>query len=313
MSSEWCRLHSAGDLPPLLFQYSWTREGYELYVTDLTSIWSEQLPHEAIVKRAEESATTIDPSEGNGQLEVFLSKIGEALRGDGGNATLHSGSQADSIELTTSTKLPAPLKPLRWTVSLLKEPPSTFTSRLLLPLLRDETSWGSRQRTLLDQLKQKDWVLGKLFDKAEALQIDLGTVFPAAAGLRSAHKGSTRSDAARFIKGVAPFDEQAWFAESGSSSSASPGIAANIARELLGSNNSRGLDELRPPQNKWWNALQRRPQISFSEEGNESEVQPVSQKDVPVRSSQFDLDLDGDATAESEDDEFQVRCKHPSQ
>ncbi|KAJ5212291.1 uncharacterized protein N7498_003937 [Penicillium cinerascens] len=310
MSSEWCRLHLAGGLPPLLFQYSWTRKGYELYVTDLTSLWSEKLPHEAIVKRAEESATTIDPSEGNGQLEVFLSKIGEALRGDGGNATLHSGSQADSLELTTSTKLPAPLKPLKWTISLLKEPPSAFTSRLLLPLLRDETSWESRQRTLLDQLKQKDWVLGKLFDKAEALQIDLGTVFPAAAGLRSARKGSTRSEAARFIKGVAPFDEQAWLAEFGSSSSATPGIAVNIAHELLGSNNSRGLDELRPPQNKWWNALQRRPEISCPQE-YEPEVQSVSQKDVPVRSSQLDLDLDGDATAESEDDEFQRQATPP--
>jgi XLF (XRCC4-like factor). len=190
MSAEWYRLHILGDFPPLLFQYSWTRQGYELYVTDLTSIWSEKLPHKAILRRAEENATTIDPSEGIEQLQVFLSKIGEALRGEGGNAKLHSGSQADSLELTTSTKLPTPLKPLNWTLCLAKEPPSAFTSRLLLPLLRDETSWESRQRALLDQIKQKDWVLGKLFDKVEALQIDLATVFPAAAGLRSAHKGT---------------------------------------------------------------------------------------------------------------------------
>jgi hypothetical protein len=159
----------------------------------------------------------------------------------------------------------------------------------------------------LDQLKQKDWILGKLFDKVEALQIDLGTVFPAAAGLRSARKASTRSEAARVIKGVAPFEEQTWLAESGSSSSATLGIAKNIASELLGSGSSRGLDELRPPQSKWWNALERRSEASSAQE-DESEVQPVSQKDTPVRSSQLDLDLDADATAENEDEEFQVRC-----
>jgi len=306
MSSEWHRLCISGDLPPLLFQYTWNRKGYELYVTDLTSIWSEQLPHKAIVKRAEEIATTIDFSEGTEQLEVFLSKIGEALRGDGGNATLHRGSQADSIELTTNTKLPSPLKPLRWSLYLMKEPSSAFTSQVLLPLLRDEASWESRQRTLLDQLKQKDWVLAKLFDKVEALQIDLTTVFPAVSGLRLGRKGSTRSEAARFIKGVAPFDEQAWLAETGSSPAATPGIAINLAHELLGSDNSRGLDGLRPPPDKWWNTLQRRP-ASFAQE-DESEAQPISQKGASVNHSQLDLDQHSDVTAESEDDEFQVRC-----
>lgn len=310
MSLEWHRLQISGAFPPLLFQYSWNRQGYELYVTDLTSIWSEQLPHERIVKRAEQCATTIDPSEGTEQLQVFLSKIGEALRGDGGNAKLHSGTHADSLELTTSTRLPAPLKPLKWTLYLRKEPPSAFTSRLLLPLLRDETSWESRQRALLDQIKQKDWVIGKLFDKVEALQIDLGTVFPAAAGLRSAHKGSTRSEAARHIKGVAPFDEQKWLAESGVPSSTISGVAANIAHELLGSND-QGLEGLHPPQKNWWYALESRPETSLSQE-NESEAQLLSQKDAPVMSPQADVDLDGDATAESEDDEFQVLAKHLS-
>ncbi|KAJ5684403.1 uncharacterized protein N7477_000748 [Penicillium maclennaniae] len=309
MSPKWHRLQISGAFPPLLFQYSWTRQGYELCVTDLTSIWSEQLPHKEIAKRAEQSATSIDPSEGAEQLQVFLSKIGEALRGDGGSAKLHRGPYTDSLELTTSTRLPAPLKPLKWTLYMTKEPPSAFTSRLLLPLLTDETSWESRQRALLDQIKQKDWVLGKLFDKVEALQIDLGTVFPAAAGLRSARKGGTRSEAAKHIKGVALFDEQKWLAESGVMSSAISGVAANIAHELLGSN-GQGLEGLHPPQTNWWYALGSRSETSFSQE-NESEAQPVSQKDAPVMSSQAGVDLDGDATAESEDDEFQRQATPP--
>ncbi|KAJ6131444.1 DNA double-strand break repair and VJ recombination XRCC4 N-terminal [Penicillium sp. IBT 18751x] len=309
MSPKWHRLQISGAFPPLLFQYSWTRQGYELHVTDLTSIWSEQLPHKEIAKRAEQSATSIDPSEGAEQLQVFLSKIGEALRGDGGSAKLHRGPYTDSLELTTSTRLPAPLKPLRWTLYLTKEPPSAFTSRLLLPLLTDETSWESRQRALLDQIKQKDWVLGKLLDKVEALQIDLGTVFPAAAGLRSARKGSTRSEAARHIKGVAPFNEQKWLAESRVVSSAISGVAANIAHELLGSND-QDLEGLHPPQTNWWYALARRSETSFSQE-IESESQSGSQNDAPVMSSQAGVDIDSDATAESEDDEFQRQATPP--
>ena len=157
MPSKWHRLSlSQEDVPPLLFQYSATRRGYEVYVTDLTSIWSEQLSHRETLSRADETATTIDPSEDPEQLDVLLAQIGEALRGDGGSVTLNSGSHADSLELTTSTNLPAPLKPLRWSLRLNKEVQSSLTGQLLLPLLREEAGWESRQQSLLDQLKQKD-------------------------------------------------------------------------------------------------------------------------------------------------------------
>lgn len=309
MSSQWRSLRlSQKGTPPLLFQYSWTHKGYELYVTDLTSIWSERLPHEQIVKRAEANAATIDPSEGAEQLDVLLSKIGDALRGDGGHATLNKGSYAGSLELTTSTKLPSPLKPLRWSLYLSKEPPSSLTGHLLLPLLKDESKWETDRRFLLDQIKQKDWVLGKLFDKFEALGVELGTVFPAATGLRISRKGSTRDQAASLIKGIAPFDEQSWLAESQKSSTGASGLAANIVHETIGPARDLDLAKLQPPKDQWWNDLEKRAEPSFVQEESQAatKIPHDTRAPKPAAPSDMDLGKDGESTAESEDDEFQV-------
>lgn len=304
MSLEWRRLRlSQEDLPPLLCQYTWTRQGYELYVTDLTTIWSERLSRKEILKRADDSATTIDPSEDLDQLDLLLTKIGEALRGDGGTTTtLNSGAISDSLQLNTSTKLPAPLRPLKWTIQLSREPASSTTSHLVLPLLRGEASLESRQRTLLDQLKQKDWVLGKLFDKFEVMGVDLGAVFPGVAGLRTARKGSSRSEAAKFIKGVAPFDEQSWLAESESISS-STAVGSNLIHELVGSGNGHDLDRLRPSQEKWWSALQRRSEATPSQAEEPKKTSQISIKPIE---SQGDVNLDEDTASESDIDEFEV-------
>ncbi|KAJ5095784.1 hypothetical protein NUU61_005140 [Penicillium alfredii] len=309
MSFLWHRLNLPPDgLPPLLFQYIWTRQGYELYMTDLTSIWTERLPHKEVVKRAEADATTIDPSEDPGQFTVLLQKIGEALHGDGGKTTLKYGSQADSLELTTTTKLPAPLKPLRWSLYLSKASVSSVTSRLLLPLLREEAERESRQRSLLDQLKQKDWVLSKLFDKVETLGVDLGTVFPGAPGLRTIRKGSSWPDAAKFIKGAAPFDEKTWLAEARESSPGGLGLAANLVQEISGSASSRDLKDLTAPEDKWWNQLIRRsetlatPATPYQEEEEEEDEK---NKEPAITNTPKDIDLDADSTTGSEDDEFE--------
>ncbi|KAJ5174917.1 uncharacterized protein N7482_000794 [Penicillium canariense] len=313
MSSEWRRLNlQQEDSPPLLCQYTWTRQSYELYVTDLTSVWSERLSRKEVLKRADESDTTIDPSEGQEQLDLLLTKIGEALRGDGGTATLNSGSSPDSLEIRTSTKLPAPLRPLKWTLQLSMEGASLMTSRLVLPLLKDEASWESRQRSLLDQLKQKDWVLGKLFDRFEALGVDLGTVFPGAAGLRTARKGSSRSGAAKFIKGAAPFDEQSWLAESKETASIT---ASNLVHEITSSGGNRGLEGLGPPRDKWWSSLPRHSEPSPIEEEKEEEYSKdsASQSRDKAVYSQGDVDLDGETASESDIDEFERQEIAPRQ
>ena len=310
MPSRWQRLHlSQQGIPPLLFQYTWTRQAYEIHITDLTYIWSERLPRKAITKRAEEDATTIDPGEDQEQLDVLLEKIGEALQKGNESAILSSGAQTNSLEITTTTKLPSPLKPLKWSLKLSKEPLSSLTNTLLLPLLREEAEWESRQRLLLNQIKQKDYVLGKLFDKMETLGVDLGSIFPSAAGSRMSRKAITRSEAAKFVKGVAPFEEQTWLAERGLSHRV--GLATNLLHEISESGDSHALDTL-TQSHEWWHHLARPSETSAREASPiEEEISNDEDSKKPVETKETDAetketDAGADSTASSDVDEFQV-------
>ena len=295
MTAKWNKLPVPQEkVPPLLFQYTWTRQGYDLYVTDLTFIWSERLSREEILDRGDERATTIDPSEDPSQLELLLQKVGEALRGEQGTAvTIGSSASPDALELNTTTKLPAPLNSLRWHMQLKRESASAVTRHLVVPLLRGEASWESRRQNLLEQLRQKDWILGKLFNRFEALGADLTAVFPGVAGLRTSRKVHSRSEAAKFIKGVAPFDEKHWVADVESSPNIN--MVTHLIRELAGSGNDPTLENLRVPQEKWWCLLsQPAKDTSFSLQKAQNEQ------------FQADVDLDGDTASNSEADEFEV-------
>jgi hypothetical protein len=303
MPSKWQRLQlSQQGLPPLLFQYTWTRQGYEIHITDLTYIWSERLPHKAIAKRAEEDATTIDPGEDPEQLNVLLEKIGEALQKGNESVILSSGTQTDSLEIMITTKLPAPLKPLKWSLKLSKEPLSSLTIILLLPLLREEAEWEARQRSLLNQIRQKDYVLGKLFDKMETIGVDLGSVFPSAAGSRMSRKAITRSEAAKFVKGIAPFEEQAWLAETGVSDG--PGLATNLLQEISQSGDAHDLDSFAQSRGEWWHQLVRRSETSAIDASIEEEVPDEEDRGKSIETKH--IDEGGDSTASSDVDEFQV-------
>lgn len=318
MSSRWRKLPIQSDnlpsLPSLLFQYTWTRKGYEFYMTDLTSIWSEQLSHKDVLDRAEQGSTTIDPSEGDDQLDLLLTKIGEALGGSNGKPTINSGSRPDSIAINISAKLPAPLRPLNWSLYLAKGSTSSLTNLIILPLLKDEAAWESRQQMLLDQLRQKDWVLSKVFDRIEALGIEMGSIFPSAANIRSAKKGDTRSELAKVIKGVAPFDEQAWLAQSKGSCDSSS-VASDIAHELFGSKNERSMVDLNTVRDNWWTQLDESstlasqkgtdppPKGSDARKPNPSPAKGSTTQEV----KHTDPDLnDGEVTAGTTDSEFEV-------
>ena len=304
MPSRWQRLHSSQEgLPSLLFQYTWSRQGYEIHITDLTYIWSERLPHKAITKRAEEDATTIDPGEDPEQLDVLLEKIGEALQKGNESAILSSGTQTDSLEITITAKLPSPLKPLKWSLKLSKEPLSSLTINLVIPLLKEEAEWESRQRSLLNQIKQKDYVLGKLFDKMETIGVDLGSVFPSAAGSRTSRKAITRTEAAKFVKGIAPFEEQTWLAETGVSEGA--GLATNLLQEISESGDPHDLDTFTRSQGDWWYQLPRRSEVRAREASLiEEEISRDEDRKEPIETK--DIDEGGGSTTSSEADEFQV-------
>ncbi|KAB8257347.1 XRCC4-like factor-domain-containing protein [Aspergillus pseudonomiae] len=299
MSIKWQRLRITNrrEIPPLLFKYSSTSKGYELYITDLTNIWSEHLNHQDILRRADENDTTIDPSENAEQFGVLLQKIEDALRSQPGSTVTLNHSSGDSLELATSTQLPAPLQPLKWAAHLIKEPQSAATDQLLLPLIKAEADWESHQRSFIDQLHRKDWILAKLFDKIEAVGIDLSTIFPGISGLRTGQKGTTLAQAAKHIKGVAPFDEKVWLEEVSASASAS-GLAANILAEASTSSGPNRSRNLEPPPDMWWEKLTVS-KTTPTPIREESELKKGREAPEDV------LEADTDTATETEDDEFE--------
>ncbi|KAF7715001.1 Uncharacterized protein PECH_006050 [Penicillium ucsense] len=310
MASQWHTLTLPGEnLPPLLYRYIWSRQGYSLHVTDLTYIWSEQLSREEIFNRAEETATTIDPSEDLDQFDLLLQKIDNALLGENGTLVIGGSTSEGQLHLETTTNLPPPLSPLRWDIYLKNEDASSMTKHVILPLLRGEASWESRQQSLLQQLRQKDWVLGKLFDRFEALGADLTTVFPGVAGLRASRKGHSRLEAAKYIKGVAAFDEEQWLADSETTKNFN-GIS-HLFRELAKSTDDQGLENLHPSQKDWWNHLAKSakpvPTPENPEDSSSSQSQPQH------RQLQTNIDLDGETASESEGDEFEQQEVIPRQ
>ncbi|PYI01048.1 XLF-domain-containing protein [Aspergillus sclerotiicarbonarius CBS 121057] len=306
MSSKWQRLHISNDVsaPPLLFKYSVSEDGYQLYITDLTYIWSEHPNRQHILRRAAEDDATIDPSEDPEQFIVLLQKIGEGLRNEPGSSTaLSHGSESDSLQLIASTKLPAPLQPLKWNIYLSKEPQSSLTAQLLLALTKAETGWEARQRGLIEQLNKKDWVLAKLFDKLEATGIDLSTVFPGITGLRTSHKGSMLSQAAKYIKGVAPFDEQAWLDEANAPSDL--GLASAILAETAGSSiddMAQQLGYLSPSPDGWWKTLTATNIPTTSKSLEQKENKQAIDSKAPQGPTHPETTDDG---METEDDEFE--------
>ncbi|KAL5361950.1 XRCC4-like factor-domain-containing protein [Aspergillus floccosus] len=302
MSAPWKKLHLSRTTgsPPLLYKYISTPSSYELYMTDLTNIWSERMSRQAILKRADKDDTTIDPSEDSEQFGLLLQKISDALQhAPGSSTTLHHRSLG-SLELNTSIKLPAPLEPLRWTLYLSKEQPSSTTAHLLLPLVEAEVDREFRQKTLIDQLHKKDWILAKLFDKIEAVGIDLSTIFPGISGLRSGRKGTTLAQAAKYIKGVAPFGEQAWLDEA---SKSSPGVdlASNILMEISGTGGTESAGKLHLPPDAWWEDIS-------TIEDHADRSSPPRQKETPKpqhKVSNDDLEMETDSGGATDDDEFQ--------
>ncbi|OJJ51304.1 hypothetical protein ASPZODRAFT_163158 [Penicilliopsis zonata CBS 506.65] len=259
MSGAWKRLRLTGDekLPRLLVRYVSTAKGYDIYATDLVYVWSERLGFKEILQRAEEEETTIDPNEDPEQFDVLLQKIGEALDGRSGSSVrLGKGLEgADALTAHISVRLPAPLQPLQWTTHLSRQPPESTVNHLLLPLLREESDRESQQQFLLDQIKHKDWALGKLLGKIDSMGVDLATVFPNIAGLRAVRKdgdGNTLAHAAKFIKGAAPFDEKKWLDEAGARSSEAE-LATTLRAELY--NSAKGIETSVSVPDRWWESL----------------------------------------------------------
>ena len=198
-------------LPPLLISTAFEADSYTVHLTDLTHIWVESLDYAAILERAEEENTSIDPTDSS-QLYILLSKLGLALSSGPKtklnlNVAPSSGCVRPAITLNLTIELPGGLASLEWPIHLAAAPQSLLTNQLTIPLLHAQHSRVKELESLKEVVKEKDHVIQKLMDKIEAQGIDLGQVFPQATA-----KGGRRVDRARAeekVRALRQFDSEA--------------------------------------------------------------------------------------------------------
>lgn len=299
MSPRWNSLPTRNiSAPPLLYRFIYSQQSHELFLTDLTHIWHENLHYKHILQKAEDIGTSIDPSEDVNQYDVFMQKIQDALEGaKNTSVTIALGQKPDSVVVTTSTKLPAGLNPLKWTFTLSKEPPSAVTRHLLLPLLKIERDQEQRERSLLEHIKEKDNVLSKIFDKIDPSQ--LTSMFPGTAGVR--HTKLRTSDLIRHIKGATRFDEKEWRGTLADEDSPVNGLAESV--DANGSFTSS--DSARTRDATWWNSLD---DVDDTRSASPETPQVTTKKKVssPGRAASEENMADDQDMSTEDEDEFQV-------
>jgi len=221
-------LERADRRPTLLVSTRFTTSSYAVHVSDLTNIWSECLDRRAIILRALNENTCIDPSDGDENMKSFLRCLEaslDAAEPDHGLTTLSlakgmtNQAEADAgratdgsgLILKVTCELPRELSatPLAWNMYLEMGPPSAMTTELILPLVEAHRAERSRTESLVDVIQQKDAVITKLVDKLDATGIPLENIFTSLSTKRKV----MREQANTRVKGLGPFDREKWNAE----------------------------------------------------------------------------------------------------
>ena len=212
MSPTWKPLqidHQNSSIPPLLIKNEFGASSYKIWLTDLTYIWTETLDRRQIIQRAFSVDTSIDPSEDASQLRLLLQSIQDALVQRPGTAMdFVRSDNPKQLVLQTSTRLPGPLKPLEWRMTLNSAPQSTLTAEFTIPLLTQQSIAKAEKASLLQQLRYKDNVISKMIEKMQSDGVDLSRVFPASVPGRLGT--NARQILAKSVKGLAEFDLQEW-------------------------------------------------------------------------------------------------------
>ncbi|KAL9103737.1 MAG: hypothetical protein Q9163_001241 [Psora crenata] len=214
MSSAWKLLRTSSldtTGTPLLIKHEIGPSNYVLWLTDLTHVWTDSQDRRSIIQKAFATDTSIDPTEDAGQMRLLLLSIQKALDSEAGTRVEVSASEKGrQISMKLSTPLPASLPPLRWETTLQKCPPSTLTMKLIVPLLNDQLSAKAEKSSLVQQLRDKDTIISKLFNQLQADGSDMSRVFPGAVSARQGNRVNMRQTIGKSVKGVAEFDENIW-------------------------------------------------------------------------------------------------------
>jgi len=203
---------SAGEhLPPILISTQFMPQTYTVHLTDLVHIWSESLDRQAIIQRSREEATSIDPSAGDDQFQIFISKLKLALEGDSATTlalTIDKGTDRPSLTINISVSLPGGLAPLDWSMHLSASPPLELTNQLIMPLLSAQHQCMQEMTGLVGVLRDKDHLIQKLLDRLENQGTELSELFPQAG--RKVGRKLDRKVAEERVKGLGLFDIDKW-------------------------------------------------------------------------------------------------------
>ena len=288
---RWTLLNLAQkDVPPLYVKHDFSSPGYGVALTDLRIVWEERLSPNGIVARADSLDCPINPHENEEQLQILLQKIGSALNGSPDtHIIVVKGKNRGDLELRITAPLPAPLPELVWTIALVKQEANALTSHVIHPLILNSQAKQQGIANLQGQLHDKDRIIARLLDRLESSGTDLTTVFPGTSNVKLTKRSTQRSQLAKVVKGLTPFDVQTWQA----SSHSAPGAESLL--DVVGVSQAhhdtvlQGLDDY---SDTWWSSLA---PIAAIVETTSSKNQSIS----PV----LDVDASED---ETEDEDFQV-------
>lgn len=288
MQPEWRLLPKSKATRPLLFRSSFEQSSYWLQVTDLSSIWSEDVSRDDIVRRAREVESDIHPEDDSSQMQILLDKLRSALEGEPGTS-IFVRPLSSKLELFLGIPLPGGLSELQWSMSLGKQPLSVLQSAVINPVVANVYLQQQQIEQLSNCLREKDEAIGKILDKVESLGLDFGTIFPNA---RLNRKGNLRQQVLAQVKGLQVYDEKA--STSQSLQIDHDGLSAKevlvVALNGIGSDVKSSVAQCLPV------------------EGNGTSPMPVRSHD-PVVPSRRRV-TDGHTTSQSQADGFQV--SHPS-
>lgn len=197
------------DAPPILIKHEIGSANYAVWLTDLTSVWSEMLDRKQILRRSFDLETSIDPSEDADQFRLFLQRVGDALEQKPSTTLSLVGNGSEKgLHLRTLTPLPGALKSLDWLIKLMPAPQPDLTAELVVPLLRQRVIANMEKVSLLQQIKEKDQVIAKLMDKLQSDGVDLSRLFPGVGSKMG--KSTSRQALGKSVKGLTEFDEEKW-------------------------------------------------------------------------------------------------------
>lgn len=204
----WLPPTAADAVPLLLVSTLFTSASYTIQLTDLSTVWSEELTRADIIARARKEHSSIDPGDDE-QFQILLQKIRSAVDGGAGTALALSVETKDGrseMVLDVRVQLPAGLEPLKWFVRMREEGRSAIKSRVLGPLIRAQAVGNRETHGLVAVLGEKDAVIQKMLEKLAEQGVDLGLLFHIG-------KPGVKLDKRRAeekVKGLGTFNFDAW-------------------------------------------------------------------------------------------------------